>query len=179
MKELQDQADINKQEEEGVKWPGCPDGLAVTFTEVDNVGRVRGPDKGETSVWDMLTSECLKDAQMEIHARQLYKPIQSLEGLSIDLGGISTWAITAGVGLHQVPQQVVCERLMPGDWALRTWPSHLRSLKRVQRDGKTAKMAWCRWHPGRGLWKAPMSQAPCQTLWGSTWGISVCLEGGH
>ena len=48
----------------------------------------------------MLTSKCLRDAQMEILARQLYKLIQSLQEILIDLGGISAWAITEVVGLH-------------------------------------------------------------------------------
>lgn len=60
----------------------------------------RGLEEGKISVWDMLTYKCLRDAQMEILAGQLYKLIQSLQEIPIDLGGISAWAITEVVGLY-------------------------------------------------------------------------------
>lgn len=90
------------------KQPGCLDGLAITFTEVDRIGKVGSLEERKvmSSIYKLI-SECLRDAQIKIHAGKLYKPLQSLKDVPINLGGISMWDIAEE---RYEAQQVLCER---------------------------------------------------------------------
>lgn len=61
---------------------------------MDHIGRIGSSEERKvmSSVYK-VTSECLRDAQIEVYAGKLYKPLQSLKDVSVNLGGISMWDI--------------------------------------------------------------------------------------
>lgn len=136
VKKLHHQVDGKKagREEEGVKWPRCLDGLAVTFTEIESVGRIEGMEEGKTtsSLWDTLTSQCLRDTQLELDARQWYKPICGFEEWSIYSGGPQHM----GYPRCMKPSTGAVWKVGARRLNMKDTTSCLRRLSRVQRDGK-------------------------------------------
>lgn len=156
MTELHDWVDVDKQREEKKKESSNLDiwmVLLLTFTETEHVEELRVWSRGNNKF-----SLRHADIRVPVHHTDrgmLYTPIQSSEE-SVDWRGISTWTITEVMRFHEVLQQVLCERQVPGDWTLRTPLSCLREPKECPERLKVARTAWYHRHQGKRDLEKPL-----------------------